>query len=88
MTKQINKTLEQDDIVTFFQESNITQYLENCYKITLTKKDISYSNMSYWEANGFSLVGIEVTNGNLVITVNLNKRRLMRGIVKEVLVVQ
>jgi len=43
--------------------------------------------MDYWECNGFDLVEFGMYDGKLTATFNVNKRRLMRGIVKTVLVV-
>jgi hypothetical protein len=88
MVKQINIDAEVKDIQVFFNETNVSSYLENCYKIALDKNEITSSNMSYWEINGFTLVGVAACVDTLVITVNVNQRRINRGVVKSELVIQ
>lgn len=89
-TKQIDKVAELSDIEGFFPEGRVTPYLENCYLVTFHEKtNASLSTISYWECNGFDLVEFGLNNNKeMYATFNVSKRRLMRGIVKEVLVVQ
>ena len=36
--KQINKISEMKDIKVFFQNGEISEYLENCYRVTFLKQ--------------------------------------------------
>lgn len=88
--KQINKVKELSDMESFFPEGRITPYLDNCYIVTFhDKTNASLSEIGYWECNGFALVEFGLNNNKeMYATFNVSKRRLMNGIVKEVLVVQ
>ena len=83
MEKQIDRVAEMKDVEGFFPDGKVSVYLENCYAVTFTdRKTASRSNMDYWECNGFDLVEFGMYDGKLTATFNVNKRRLMRGIVK------
>jgi|TARA_R110001599_G_scaffold8321_3_gene40401 hypothetical protein len=89
--KQINKISEMKDIKVFFQNGVISEYLENCYLVTFNEefKDISVATIDFWFANGFKLVGFGIDdNKKLYAEFNVTQRRLMKGTVKQVLVVQ
>ena len=94
MTKQIDRIAEMEDMRTFFGMSNdrcsFTVDGENCYEVTfLNESDITYSNMSFWECNGFTLVGFGInTDKQLTVKINVCDRRIANGTVKQELVIQ
>lgn len=92
MEKQLDRIAEIKDLEGFFDRKSVqvTADGENCYLVTFQKEsDVTYSNMGYWECNGFKLVGFGVNdNKELTATFNVNERRIMQGTVKEVLVIQ
>ena len=94
MTKQIDRIAEMEDMRTFFGMSNdecsFTADGKNCYEVTfLNEAKITYSNMAFWECNGFTLVGFGInTDKELTVIINVNDRRIRNGTVKEELVIQ
>lgn len=94
MEKQIDRIAEMEDMRTFFDMSNhgcsISVDGDNCYEVTfLNDAEITYSNMSFWNTNGFKLVGFGINKDNqLTVTINVCDRRIVNGTVKQVLVIQ
>ena len=94
MEKQIDRIAEMEDMRTFFGMSNdrcsFTVDGENCYEVTfLNEAEITYSNMAFWDCNGFTLVGFGInTDKQLTVKINVCDRRIANGTVKQELVIQ